>query len=59
MAIQRSDQWYWERTVGGTDTTDCLNALVPKNRGHDISITLLVGHEDGLKLIEELEAIRV
>ncbi|KAH3208789.1 hypothetical protein KXV77_009019 [Aspergillus fumigatus] len=58
-AVQNSEQWLWERTVGGTNTTDCLNALVPKNRGQDISITILVGHEDGLKLIQDLEAIRV
>ncbi|EAS29994.3 uncharacterized protein CIMG_08740 [Coccidioides immitis RS] len=58
-AIQSSYQWNWERTVGGADTTDCLNALVPKNRSQDISITLSVGHENGVELIEELAAIRV
>lgn len=58
-ALQSSHQWQWERTVGGTETSDCLNALVPKSRTQDISINLLVGHESGLQLIHELEAIRV
>ncbi|KAJ6037694.1 hypothetical protein N7444_010399 [Penicillium canescens] len=58
-ALQSSHQWQWERTVGGTGTSDCLNILVPKNRDQDVSITLLVGHESGLRLIHELEAIRV
>ena len=34
--------------------TDCVNALVPTNPNHDISITLFVGHEIGLGLIENL-----
>ncbi|EAS30004.3 uncharacterized protein CIMG_08750 [Coccidioides immitis RS] len=56
-AIQNSNQWIWERTVGGNEreTTDCLNVLVPEDRNQDISITLVVGHEKGLELIEKLK----
>jgi len=54
-AVQSSRQWRWERNVGGRSTTDCLNALIPKNRSQDISITLLVGHEKGLELIEKFQ----
>jgi hypothetical protein len=50
-AVQSSHQWKWERNLGGL-TIDCLNALVPANR-HDISITLVVGHEKGLELIDK------
>ncbi|KAL2370697.1 hypothetical protein RJ035_006171 [Blastomyces gilchristii] len=57
VAVQNSNQWIWERAVGGTarKTTDCLNVLVPENRNQDITITLLVGHEKGLELIERLK----
>ncbi|KAA8641397.1 uncharacterized protein ATNIH1004_001862 [Aspergillus tanneri] len=67
-AIKSSVQWKWERrvflnNVGGLegdilDRTDCLNFFVPKDRNHDISITLTVGHEVGLEVIAEVEAIR-
>jgi hypothetical protein len=50
-AVQSSHQWKWERNLGGL-TTDCLNALVPENR-QDISITLVVGHEKGVELIDK------
>ncbi|EHA26122.1 hypothetical protein ASPNIDRAFT_52063 [Aspergillus niger ATCC 1015] len=55
-AVKCSRQWEWERNVGGGGikaTTDCLNVLVPEDRNQDISITLLVGHEQGLALIEK------
>lgn len=57
VAVQNSNQWIWERVVGGTarKTTDCLNVLVPENRNQDITITLLVGHEKGLEVIERLK----
>ncbi|KAK5079437.1 hypothetical protein LTS08_000013 [Lithohypha guttulata] len=54
-AVQSSHQWKWERDLGGKMSTDCVNALVPKSRTQDISITLLVGYEKGMKLIEELQ----
>jgi len=53
-AVQSSHQWKWERDLGGL-ATDCLNALVPKNRSQDISITLVVGHEKGAELIEKFK----
>ena len=56
-AVQSSRRWRWERNVGGRSTTDCLNALIPKNRSQDISITLLVGHEKGLELIEKFQLV--
>lgn len=57
-AVQTSNQWQWERSIGGTDTSDCLTALVPKNRNRDISINLLVGHSSGLQLIKGLATVR-
>jgi hypothetical protein len=36
---------------------DCLNFFIPKNPNHDISITIIVGHEAGLALIHKIEAI--
>lgn len=54
-AIRASEQWKWERSVGGRPTTDCMNALVPMHRSQDISITLLVGYEKGLELVEKFE----
>lgn len=54
-AVQSSHQWKWERDLGGKMSTGCVNALVPKSRTQDISITLLVGYEKGMKLIEELQ----
>jgi hypothetical protein len=69
VAIQSSEQWKWERKVfsarnetteeSNLDRTDTLNFFVPKNRKHDISITLTVGHEVGLEMIAEVEAIDV
>lgn len=50
-AVESSHQWKWERNLGGS-TTDCLNVLVPSNR-HDITITLVVGHDKGLELIDK------
>ena len=55
-AIQTSQQWKWERSIGGL-TTDCLNAMAPKNRSQDISVNLLVGFEKGTQLIEELQLV--
>jgi hypothetical protein len=52
--MQTSTQWRWERGLGGT-TTDCLNVLSPKNRNQDISITLLVGFEAGMQLVEQFQ----
>ncbi|RAL09438.1 uncharacterized protein BO97DRAFT_472471 [Aspergillus homomorphus CBS 101889] len=66
-AIKSSEQWKWERRIflensgmleaNMVDRTDCLNFFVPKDRNHDISITLTVGHEVGLEVIGEVEAI--
>jgi hypothetical protein len=53
-AIQASTQWKQERNTGGL-TTDCLIALIPRSQNDDISITLLVGHERGLELINQLQ----
>jgi hypothetical protein len=53
-AIQKSKQWKWERELGGA-TTDCLNILSPKNRDQDISITIMVGFEEGMQLVEDLD----
>lgn len=54
--MRSSNQWKWERTIGGL-TTDCLNALAPKNRSQDISINVLVGFEEGTQLIEKLQLV--
>ena len=61
-----SKQWKWERQLfrnnavglGGAsvDRTDCLNIFVPKNPGHDVSVTLMVGHKAGVALIYEIGA---
>jgi hypothetical protein len=53
-AISKSKQWKWERELGGV-TTDCLNILSPKNRHQDISITIMVGFEAGMKLVDDLD----
>jgi hypothetical protein len=65
-AMGSSKQWKWERqffqdnvTRSGTvgvDRTDCWSVFVPKDRSHDVSITLMVGHESGVALIDEMEA---
>ena len=55
-AVQSSLQWEFERNLGGS-TTDCLNALVPIDRKQDISITLRVGHEKGLSMIETFQLL--
>lgn len=39
----------------GVDRTDCLNFFVPKDPSHDVSVTLMVGYEVGLALIDEIE----
>lgn len=51
-AVQSSQQWEFERLTGSM--TDCVNALVPTDPRRDISITVVVGHESGLRLIETL-----
>ncbi|KAF7594874.1 hypothetical protein BBP40_007908 [Aspergillus hancockii] len=68
-AIKSSEQWKWERRIFSDnieklegdflDRTDSLNFFIPKDRNHDISITLTVGHEVGLEVIGEVEAIDV
>lgn len=50
-AVAASNQWKWERDVGGR-TTDCMNAMVPQDRNQDISITLSLGFEKGLEVID-------
>ncbi|EME39019.1 hypothetical protein DOTSEDRAFT_75644 [Dothistroma septosporum NZE10] len=54
-AIRDSHQWKWERELAMGTATDCLTALVPKDRGFDIAINALVGWEKGTQLIEGLE----
>ncbi|KFZ15462.1 hypothetical protein V501_02713 [Pseudogymnoascus sp. VKM F-4519 (FW-2642)] len=51
-AVAASNQWQWEREIGGP-TTDCMNAMVPEDRSQDISITLSVGYEKGLEVIDK------
>lgn len=53
-AVSASNQWKWERRVGGL-TTDCMNAMVPEDPSQDISITLSVGHKKGLELIRKFK----
>ena len=53
-AVAASNQWKWERNVGGK-TTDCLIAIVPEDRSQDISITLSVGYIEGLEVIETFQ----
>ncbi|KAH8595129.1 hypothetical protein B0O99DRAFT_672318 [Bisporella sp. PMI_857] len=53
-AVADSNQWKWERRIGGT-TSDCMNALVPEDRSQDISITLSVGHKKGLEVIDTFQ----
>jgi hypothetical protein len=65
-AMGSSKQWKWERqlfennTMGlrgvGVDKTDCLTIFVPKDPSHDVSVTLVVGHQAGLALIYEIGA---
>ncbi|KFY02821.1 hypothetical protein V490_00389 [Pseudogymnoascus sp. VKM F-3557] len=43
-AVADSNQWKWERRVGGP-TSDCMNAMVPQDRSQDISITLSLDHK--------------
>lgn len=52
-AIRSSKQWMWERGYRES-TTDCLNILIPKNWGQDISITVLVGFREGSQLVRDL-----
>jgi hypothetical protein len=53
-AVAASNQWIWERKVGGP-TTDCINAIVPEDRSQDISITLSVGYRKGLEVINKFQ----
>jgi len=53
-AMAASNQWIWERKVGGL-TTDCMNAMVPEDRSQDISITLSVGYRKGLEVIDKFK----
>lgn len=65
-AMGSSKQWKWERQLfkdnvirSGevvVDRTDCLSIFVPKDRSHDVSVTLMVGHEAGVALIYETGA---
>ncbi|EED14488.1 hypothetical protein TSTA_106960 [Talaromyces stipitatus ATCC 10500] len=65
-AMGSSKQWKWERQLFannairsgsiGVDRTDCLSAFVPKDRNHDVSITLMVGYEAGVALIDDMGA---
>lgn len=52
--MKTSAQWKQERDVG-LATTDCLIALIPRNKSEDISINLTVGHKKGLELINTLQ----
>lgn len=56
-AVKSSSQWKWEREVSESRVTDCVTALVPKDRNLDISINMLVGFEKGTKLIEKLRLV--
>jgi len=53
-AVAASNQWIWERKVGGP-TTDCMNAMAPEDRSQDISITLSVGYRKGLEVIDKFQ----
>jgi len=48
-AVQTSHHWEMERTLG-EEMTDCLTTMIPKDQNQDISITLWVGLEAGLRL---------
>ena len=39
--------------------TDCINALTPKDWSQDMSITLIVGGEKGMELVEKFNLRRV
>jgi hypothetical protein len=56
-AVKSSSQWRWEHEVSESRVTDCVTALIPKDRNLDISINLLVGFEKGTKLIEKLQLV--
>jgi hypothetical protein len=69
-AMGSSKQRKWERRVFqeltkldaiGIETTDCITIFVPKNRHHDVSVTLMVGYEAGVALIDDMgvQIIRV
>ncbi|KJZ68738.1 hypothetical protein HIM_11869 [Hirsutella minnesotensis 3608] len=53
-AMKASALWKQERDIG-TTTTDCLIALIPRNKSEDISIVFSVGHKKGLELIVGLQ----
>jgi len=53
-AFKASTQWKQEREIGLT-TTDCMIALIPRNKSEDISIVFSVGHKKGLELMNELQ----
>ena len=53
-ALKTSKQWKWELQTGHLHkTTDCITGLIPRTRG-DIALHLLLGFEEGSKIIEGL-----
>jgi hypothetical protein len=53
-AVQSNRQWKIERMLEES-TTDCLITLIPRDPTEDISITLWVGHMDGLQMNDIFE----
>lgn len=50
-AAQASLHWEMERTLG-EETTDCLTTMIPQGENQDISITLWIGREVGLQMVD-------
>jgi len=55
-AVSSSRQWKLERRLGES-TTDCLTTLMPEDPAQDISITLWVGQEAGLKINDSFSLV--
>jgi len=52
-AIQSSRLWITERQAG-EPRTECLTAMIPRDENADISITLWVGQQAGVQLLDSL-----
>lgn len=52
-AVQTSHLWRTERAAG-EPRTDCLTTMIPRDENEDISITLWVGQQAGMELLNVL-----
>lgn len=56
-AVHESNQWKTERGAG-EPITDCLTILIPRGEDEDMSITLWIGREKGLQLLDTFKLQR-